>query len=54
MEIIGHVHDEIIGEYLLSKEKEYDMKGAMSQLPEWAEGLPLDADGFKTMRYRKE
>jgi len=50
--IIGHVHDEIICE-----EEEGDsleaMQSYVEEVPEWAAGLPIAADGFKTNRYYK-
>lgn len=53
MDIILHVHDEIgievdPGEYRLQY-----LKKIMSNMPEWAEGLPVEADGFQSDRYRK-
>lgn len=54
MEIVGHVHDEII---CLANE---DDKTALEQLtqlmtitPEWADDLPLSAEGWTGKRYRK-
>lgn len=47
--ILTHVHDEIIvaGHHLKEIER------IMCVLPEWAEGLPLDAEGAETQRYKK-
>lgn len=52
--IVLHVHDEIIAEV------EDDsgltlagMEAIMCELPEWAVGLPIDAEGFETTRYKK-
>jgi DNA polymerase len=47
--VVGHVHDEVIVEST-------DLPGVeklMVQQPSWASGLPLDAEGFVTDRYRK-
>jgi DNA polymerase len=48
--VVGHVHDEIL------VEGSYDyaaVKDIMTELPDWATGLPIDGDGFTTYRYRK-
>lgn len=51
-----HIHDEIIAE--VPKESEvYTLKNAikiMCTVPNWAEGLPLNADGFTSDYYKKE
>lgn len=49
LEVLGHVHDEVLvaGEDLDAVTKH------MTALPGWALGLPLDAEGFVTDRYRK-
>lgn len=53
-----HVHDEIIAEHQhVRKEAETALKemlNAMTRLPEWAAGLPLDADGFISPFYIKD
>jgi DNA polymerase len=46
---ILHVHDEIIAENCTAEE----LASIMSTQPAWAEGLPLDAEGFECARYRK-
>tara|TARA_R110002012_G_scaffold306701_1_gene511592 strand:+ start:60 stop:896 length:837 start_codon:yes stop_codon:yes gene_type:complete len=44
-----HVHDEVLAET-----ENYDIVASiMKQVPEWAEGLPLDVDGTVMERYRK-
>lgn len=46
---VGHVHDEI-----LSENKNLELvKAVMTEQPEWAPGLPIDAEGFLTYRYMK-
>lgn len=46
---VGHVHDEI-----LSQDKRLELvKAVMTEQPEWAPGLPIDAEGFLTYRYMK-
>lgn len=49
-EVVGHVHDEVIvdGEAPVD-----EISSIMCRLPGWARGLPLDAEGFVTQRYRK-
>lgn len=53
--IVMHVHDEIvIDEPTDSGFTVADACQLMSTLPAWAEGLPLDADGYECGYYRKE
>jgi len=47
--VVGHVHDEAIVE----SDALEDITRLMVQSPPWANGLPLDAEGFVTDRYRK-
>ena len=46
---VGHVHDEVIVE---TTDVEA-VREIMVQVPEWALGLPIEAEGFTTERYRK-
>lgn len=49
--VVGHVHDEVIVE----RTKDLDgIKRLMVKTPPWAKGLPMDAAGFITERYRKD
>lgn len=50
--LVGHVHDEVIIE---SGEETSvaEIEQLMSEPPQWAKGLPLGAEGFRTHRYRK-
>jgi DNA polymerase len=54
-EIVMHVHDEIVCEddehRALHRFPQF--KQIMSDLPEWAEGLPVAVDGWVGKRYRK-
>lgn len=53
---VFHVHDEVIVESATQKPEE-DLKTIikiMSQVPPWAEGLPLNADGWYGKFYTKE
>ncbi|WP_124054633.1 DNA polymerase [Arcanobacterium ihumii] len=53
--IVMHVHDEIvIDEPENSGFTVTDACELMSTLPAWAEGLPLDADGYECNYYRKD
>ena len=56
LEVVGHVHDEII---CLVDEKEAEtclerLREHMRTVPAWAKGLPLDAGGYVSIRYRKD
>lgn len=50
---VMHVHDEIVAE--VPDTDEYSVEGLIALLPddEWMRGLPLAAEGFESMRYRK-
>lgn len=54
MDIVMHVHDEIICEVPENKASVEDLKTLMCDLPNWARYLPLTADGFVTPFYRKD
>lgn len=50
-----HIHDEVILEVPKTSEKSLEEAIVlMCRLPEWASGLPLDADGFESDYYRKD
>jgi DNA polymerase len=48
--VVGHIHDEVLveGEYPVD-----EIVKVMCELPDWAEGLPVDAEGFQSLRYKK-
>jgi DNA polymerase len=48
--IITHVHDEIVAN---DREVLNEMMKLMCLLPEWAEGIPLEAEGFTSDRFKK-
>lgn len=55
-DIVMHVHDEAICEILdeNTEEKLKKMCQIMGETPAWAEGLPLNADGYITPFYKKD
>lgn len=51
-----HIHDEIISE-IPKNDTRFNLENAiklMCKVPDWAEGLPLNADGFISKYYKKE
>ena len=50
---VTHVHDEIVTETTGSLTVER-LSSLMCDLPDWAEGLPVEAAGYTTQRYRKD
>lgn len=53
--LVIHVHDELITEVPDTADfSSNELARLMSQVPPWAEGLPLAAAGFECARYRKE
>lgn len=53
LDIVGHVHDEVILEVPKDKYTVEEICGLMRKNPKWAAGLPLDADGYKGAYYFK-
>ncbi len=51
--VVASIHDEIICEMPIGEGRLEYMEEFMCELPEWAEGLPMDAEGFECERYRK-
>lgn len=52
--IVLHVHDELLTEPLISAGKTVqELETLMSVRPDWAATIPVEADGWKGMRYRK-
>ena len=47
--VVGHVHDEVLAE---TEDMETVVR-LMTTVPRWAEGMPINAEGFITRRYRK-
>lgn len=55
-DICFHIHDEIVAE-IPTNDKSKNLEEAiklMCKVPKWAEGLPLNADGFAGEYYKKE
>lgn len=52
-EICAHVHDEVIVECGMDESMETVCK-LMGEVPPWAKGLELRADGYETMFYKKD
>lgn len=53
--IVMHVHDEVvIDEPINSDITVADICALMNELPEWAEGLPIDATGYECDFYQKD
>lgn len=50
---VTHVHDEIVTETTGGLTVE-GLSSLMCDLPDWAEGLPVEAAGYTTQRYRKD
>ena len=50
-----HIHDEVvIDEPINSDITVADICALMNELPEWAEGLPIDAAGYECDFYQKD
>lgn len=52
-QIVSHVHDEVVCDMPLNQGSLKEMGEIMSEVPTWAKGLPLAAEGFESFRYRK-
>lgn len=52
-DVLFHVHDEIIGEADKGKKTIEEFNALMEQIPEWAQGAPIDVEGWKGKRYKK-
>lgn len=48
-----HVHDEAVAECLADFGSVKDFEQVVSEVPAWADGLPVAASGFQAQRYRK-
>lgn len=50
--VVGHVHDEILVEGVGTSSVSVISK-IMNESPKWANGLPIDSEGFQCARYKK-
>jgi DNA polymerase len=50
-EVVTHVHDETV---TVGMGKEEEIQHLMCHLPDWAEGCPIEAEGFSSPRFRKD
>ncbi len=51
--VVFHVHDEAVVEVPDDFGSVEEVKKIMTEIPDWATGFPIDAEGFETKRYRK-
>ena len=53
--VVMHVHDEAVVEIPASKSADatHDIERLMAVVPGWAKGLPVAAEGWRAVRYRK-
>jgi len=52
--IAMHTHDEIVAEARIGSGRLEEMRGIMCEVPAWASGFPIHAEGFVTERYTKK
>ena len=53
-EIVMHVHDEAVCEVPEGESSVEEICRIMSEVPSWAAGLPLNADGYECAFYKKD
>lgn len=55
VEVVGHVHDEVVTlvDEHTAENYLYNINAVMSQTPSWAPGLIMKAEGYISQRYRK-
>lgn len=52
--VVFHIHDEVVIDAPMDKAHLEDVVGIMSQVPAWAEGLPLNAEGWTNEFFKKD
>lgn len=52
-DVVIHVHDELVREVPIGSVGIHQFEKEMCQFPSWADGCPIEAEGFITQRYRK-
>lgn len=52
--IVFHIHDEVVIDAGPGQDNLDDVVRIMSQVPAWAEGLPLNADGWVNPFFKKD
>lgn len=53
--VVFHIHDEVVIDRPGATEADLDRVTAiMSEVPDWAEGLPLSADGWVNAFFKKD
>lgn len=53
IKIVMHCHDEIVAEVNSGSSRAGEIEQLMCELPSWAEGLPVSAEGWQRPRYGK-
>ena len=51
--IVIHVHDELVADVPKGQGSVEELRSIMLDSPPWAEGLPLDAEGSESERFKK-
>jgi DNA polymerase len=51
--VVAHVHDEVVVEVPIATRWVQDVERIMSEVPAWAKGLPIAAEGWRGVRFRK-
>ena len=52
--VVFHIHDEVVIDAPPGRQSLEDVEIIMSQTPNWAQGLPLNADGWVNAFFKKD